>query len=187
MFDTLYQQSENYSLFQRTGEKFWGELEALLLDSIMLGISRLLDPAQNRHQENLSLRAFLDLAFDNVTRGRWEADIVAMEALWKPGIKVWRDKKISHGDLEFATGLRTLPDVPFAEIKNLVELITSFVSRITHEDQGFEIGFMPPITHWVPTVLQYLKLGIEKKDERLNALRSLIGSTGHTDENGSDD
>jgi len=173
MFDELYEQSENYPVFERTGEKFWGELKALLLDSIMLGISRLLESAQNRHQENLSLRGFLDLAVDDVARTRWEADIEAMEKLWKPGVKVWRDKRISHGDLEFVTGLRNLPDVPFADIKKLVMMIASFVSRITLEDQGFEVGFVPPVTHWVPTVLQYLKLGIQKKDEKLNVLRSL--------------
>lgn len=175
MFDALYEQETNYPIFERTGFKFWGELKALLLDSIMLGISRLLDPAANSHQENLSLRGFLVLTTDNATRQLREADIKAMDNLWKPGIKVWRDKIISHGDLEYVAERQILPDVPIADIKKLVEMIKNFVSQFTLEDQGFEVDFDAPVTHWVPTVLSYLSRGIEKKDEELSDLRAQIG------------
>ena len=165
MFTELYLREENYYVFARTGEKFWGELESLLLDSIFLGISRLLDSPKTGQRENLSLRGLLDITIDESIRSRWESQIDLLDELWRSGVKIWRDKYISHNDLEFSAKIKSLPNVPFSDIDKMINLISVLVCNITKDEFMYEIAFIPPSTHWVSTTLKYLKLGVNTKDD----------------------
>ncbi len=165
MFDELYNVHENYDVFQKTGPVFWGELEDMLLDTLMLSISRFLDPASNHAQENLCLEACLDLAIDSNARDLWNAELIKIRKLGS-GVQKWRNKKISHSDKEFATGVRTLPTIQFAEIKSLIEAIVEFVRKVTLYACDHDIGFVSPVRFWVPQVMQYLKDGIRYKAEQ---------------------
>ena len=167
MFDELYNVPENYDVFEKTGPVFWGELEDMLLDTLMLSISRFLDPASSRAQENLCLETCLDLAIESNIRDLWHAELLKIRKQGS-GVQRWRNKKISHSDKAFATGVMTLPTVQFAEIKSLIEAIVEFVCKVTLYACDHGIGFVSPVRFWVPQVMQYLKDGICYKAEHTN-------------------
>ena len=169
MFDGLYEPSENYEIFNRTGPNFWNYLQSYLLDTIFASISRFFDPAKTMGQENLSLLAII--AFDEVQaiRGDLENREKTMRPIFEKGIKIWRHKRLSHADLNVALQVNALPEVPFADIKKLVCDISEFAREINCQIHGYDQSYWVGIVEWVPQVMNYLKLGIEQKDKRTGA------------------
>jgi hypothetical protein len=170
MFDELYSEAENYEVLNRTGANFWGTLHNTLVDDIMMAISRYLDPAKMGKNDNFSLAAIIALPEVAAFRDDLQKRLDAINLIWSRGVKDWRHKRLSHSDMATTLGNNTLPTVPFTEIKELVDGITSFAREITHQVLHFDQSFRCSITGWVPQVLRYLKLGVEKTDEnRLKA------------------
>jgi hypothetical protein len=170
MFDELYSEAQNYAVLNRTGANFWSALHNLLVDDLMLTISRYLDPAKMGKNDNFSLATIVALPEVEAFRADLQKRLDAINQVWGCGVKDWRHKRLSHSDMATALGSNTLPDIPFTEIKELVDGITGFVREINHQLYHHDTSFRCSITGWVPQVLDYLKLGIEKKDEiRLKA------------------
>ncbi len=170
MFEELYSDAENYVVLNRTGANFWGTLHNLLVDDLMLAISRYLDPAKTGKNDNFSLAAIVALPEVAAFRTDLQTRLDAINLIWTRGVKDWRHKRLSHSDMATTLGANTLPTVPFTEIKELVEGITGFAREITHQLYHYDQSFHCSQTGWVPQVLRYLKLGIEKTDEnRLEA------------------
>ena len=165
MFDELYSEAQNYAVLNRTGANFWATLHNLLIDDLMLSISRYLDPARMGKNDNLSLATIVALPEVAPFRTKLQTQLAAINLVWGRGVKDWRHKRLSHFDMPTALGSNTLPDVPFTEIKELVDGITGFVREINHQLYHHDTSFRCSITGWVPQVLDYLKMGIEKKDE----------------------
>ena len=174
MFDELYSEAKNYAVFNRTGPMFWSHLWYILLDDLFASISRFFDPAQSRGQENFSLAAILEFQEVASIRGDLQQRLDAMKPVWQRGIKVWRHKKISHSDMLTVLGKNSLPEIPLSEVKELVEKITDFTREIEHQLHQRDVGYRCSLTGWVPQVLSYLELGVEKKDEKLSKLRAQI-------------
>jgi len=170
MFDELYSEAKNYAVLNRTGANFWSNLHNLLIDDLMLAISRFLDPARMGKNDNFSLAAIVALLEVASFRADLQKRLDAINLVWSRGVKDWRHKKLSHSDMATVLGSNTLPDIPFTEIKVLVDGITGFAREVTHQLYHFDQGFGCSMTGWVPQVLDYLKLGVQKKDEiRLKA------------------
>jgi hypothetical protein len=86
-----------------------------------------------------------------------------LEALWEAGIKIWRNKRLSHNDLPTAFNDQNIPGIPNKDIQTLVEGIVEFARRLENHvfkrDQSYEVS----ISGWVPQLIRYLRLGIERK------------------------
>lgn len=174
MFDELYSDAKNYAVLNRTGANFWATLENLLIDDLMLSISRFLDPPKSMGQANCSLAAMAALPETDPFRSDLQTRLNTLVTIWSKGIQNWRHKKLSHSDMATVLGTNTLPDIPFAEIKTLVDEITAFVREMEHRLNHRDISYQCSITGWVPQVLKYLTLGIQKKDEALRTLSDRI-------------
>lgn len=69
-------------------------------------------------------------------------------------------------------GEHRLPDVPLSEVRELVEKITEFARMIKRKLRGHDVAYQCALTGWVPQILQYLELGVQKKDEKVSALNT---------------
>lgn len=168
VFDELYSSPENLPVFDRTGKMFWDHLWNFLLEDLFMAISRFFDPAKNHVQDNFSLLAVLEFPEVAPFRDNLKKLIDEMRPIWERGIKQWRHKKLSHWDMEVALGLKRLPDVPTADVKELVRQISGFAREIEHKLNNRDVSFGCSLTQWVPQVLRYLKLGIERMDEKMD-------------------
>jgi hypothetical protein len=174
MFDELYSDAKHYEVFNRTGPAFWSHLWYILLDDLFASISRFFDPAQSQTQDNFSLAAILEFPEVAAIRSNLQTRLDAMRPVWERGIKVWRHKKLSHSDMLTVLGTNRLPDIPLSEVKELVEKITDFTREIEHQLHQCDVSYSCSLTGWVPQVLSYLELGIERKDQKLNQLKDRI-------------
>jgi len=172
MFDGLYAPTEHYTVFNRTGPNFWNHLQAYLLDSLFLSISRFFDPEKMRGSENLSLRAVINFEEVMSIRDELSAREVAMRIIWERGIKIWRHKRLSHSDMNTALRIELLPEVPFADIKDLVDKISEFAREINHRLHEYDQSYEVSIVQWTPQVMDYLRHGIEWKEAQLNAYKT---------------
>jgi len=164
MFEELFLDSTNYAVFNRTGALFWDHFRAYLLDALFASISRFFDPVGNKHQMNLSLAAVLEFPEIVTIKVDLERRLTAMIPVWEKGVKIWRHKKLSHSDLSTALGKSSLPEVPFSEVKKLVDDISGFVREIDHQLNQTDVSYRINPTKWTPEVLRYLKAGIQKID-----------------------
>ena len=164
MFDDLYSESKHYYLFQRTGPRFWMQLREYLLDVVFTSISRFFDPPRNRSQKNYSLAAVLEKPEVSSIRKDLQARLDLLTSKWEKGIKQWRHKKLSHSDTEIVLGREALPEIPYADISDLVSGIAAFVNEIDLRLYDFEVAERVEIAQWVPQVMRYLKAGVEKVD-----------------------
>ena len=146
----------------------------------MLSISRFLDPPQSMGQSNCSLAAIAALPENAAFRNDLQKQLNALVPVWAKGIRTWRHKKLSHSDLATVLGTNVLPDIPFSEIKTLVDGITAFVREIEHRLNHRDISYRCSLTGWVPQVLKYLALGIQKRDDQLKSLSIRVSPTEET-------
>jgi hypothetical protein len=146
MFDELYSDAKNYAVLNRSGANFWATLENLLIDDLMLSISRFLDPPQSMGQSNCSLAAIAALPENAAFRNDLQKQLDALVPVWAKGIRNWRHKKLSHSDLATVLGTNVLPDIPFSEIKSLVDGITAFVREIEHQLNHRDISYRCSLT-----------------------------------------
>jgi len=172
MFDGLYAPSEHYPVFNRTGPNFWNHLQAYLLDALFLSVSRFFDPAKMRDSDNLSLRAVIDFEEVCGIRNDLKEREAVMRLIWEKGIKVWRHKRLSHSDMQIALRPDILPNVPFADVKDLVSGISEFARVINCRLHEYDQSYQVSLVQWTPQVIEYLRHGIEQKDAKLNSYRN---------------
>jgi hypothetical protein len=101
-YEALYATQERVELLNQSGGNFWGILQNVMFEHVLLGLCRLTDPPKNRHQINLSVRYLLTLE-PSSKKKRLEQAVNRAEAKTKFA-RSWRDKYIAHNDLGHATG-----------------------------------------------------------------------------------
>jgi hypothetical protein len=171
MFEGLYSDPEHLVTFNRTGANFWETIRELLVDQLMLSISRFFDPSKSLGGVNCSLETMIELPEVAGIKADLETRVGEMRKVWAPRIKAWRHKKLSHTDLKTALGVSILPEVTYKEIGQLVDSITAFSRQIQHHVYQRDIGYHCSQTGWTPQVIKYLQLGVEKRDEILRSAR----------------
>ena len=165
MFEKLFLNDGNYILFNQTGRMFWFDIQNCLINTILQSISRFFDPAHNPHQQNLSLQTVISLAEVASIRKDLKRRLKEMRPVWEKGIKVWRNKKLSHSDLLTSLGKTTLPDIPFSQVKHLVSGITEIARQIDLQLNNVDMSYEVSTGEWVPKVLGYLRAGVQKRKE----------------------
>ncbi|MGY5774473.1 AbiU2 domain-containing protein [Vibrio antiquarius] len=98
LYKQLYMQDDSQEILNGTGVLVFSRFQSCLLDSIYLAISRLLDPANNRKNKNLSFNLLitdLNLSEDSEISGLLEK----VKGTFKDSrIKEYRNKVLSHND-----------------------------------------------------------------------------------------
>jgi AbiU2 len=120
-YEALFGTETRVELLNQSGSAFWGTLQNLLFDDVLLGLCRLTDPPRNRHQKNLGIRLLLELepSTHKVRLGQ-----AVNRSLKKTEFaRKWRDKRIAHNDFEQMTNPAV--KLPFATGNRVVSAIIS--------------------------------------------------------------
>lgn len=95
---------------------FFGVVQAQFWDAVMLGISRLTDPAMTGKKPNLSISAIPPIISDLQVRAQVES-AVAAALIDAEFAREHRNKRIAHNDLVHIQGLAASPLSPASRLK----------------------------------------------------------------------
>jgi len=161
MYDDLFSLPENALVFNEAAGNFFKHLRWFLQQLIFGSISRLLDPPETCGHENLSLRGILDYEQVDPIRNKLAHCLSQIESAWVPGVKVWRNKILSHNDLATLLQKSPLPEIEIEVMLKLVDGITQFVRQIERDLFYKNVSYKIKIDAWVPRLIRCLKRGIE--------------------------
>ncbi|MGU3345806.1 AbiU2 domain-containing protein [Pseudomonas monsensis] len=122
---------ETVNLLNRTAGLFFKVVQDELWDSVLLGVSKLTDPAQTGKNKNLSIRSLPDLIADSVLRGR-VLDLCD-EALKKAEhARDHRNKRIAHQDQRYFYNreAHSLGGVSRTLVREMLQAITAVMNEI---------------------------------------------------------
>lgn len=94
----LYGNLDNVNLLNRLAGHFFGVLQTILWDDLLLCITRLTDPARTGPNENLSIARLANFCRDQELREKVE-DGIEQATVAARFARDWRNRRISHTDL----------------------------------------------------------------------------------------
>src|SRR5690606_10075579 len=122
---------EGYRLMNSQAPAFFGLLENVLLDDIVLWLCKLADPKEQRGRENLSLEWAITDAEprlgDQAAKARRLLD--ELRRLMQP-FRTWRHRRIAHHDKKTALRAEVLDPVRFADIDRAIGVATEIMKRL---------------------------------------------------------
>lgn len=171
MLQELYA-AEHLAILDRAAPIFFDELRERLLHHLIQSICRLFDPVKTAGQLNLSLDAIASLPEVSSISADLRQRIAAVRPLWERHLMIWRHKRIAHSDAAAATGKTPLPDLPWADVRNIVAQVSEIGREIHHRLDGADHDYRPHYgPGWVPELLKVLNAGLAKQDvDRIAAL-----------------
>jgi AbiU2 len=104
LYREVFGESEDrIALLNRTAKTLFGSLQRMLQDSVYLGLTRMTDPARNRHHDNLTLRQLCERALgqDPSFLASVEKAVANAERICLP-FRDHRNKRIAHSDMPSA-------------------------------------------------------------------------------------
>ena len=148
-------------LLNAVATHFFGKLFEIMLDRLVLGVSKLTDPAGSGSRTNLSLAYVHDGLVQDARYPKPDADELIEQAMSvRKHLEVWRSKRIAHNDASVALGLRDAGEVIPERIKEFFSIAERYLNLV----QG-KLGLGPcPIS--TP--------GIHGADELVKALKSAM-------------
>ena len=159
----LFQGSEKIALFSESGSRVWWGIDESVMDSVFMDISRLLDPPKSVGKSNLSISRMLDSIGPNKYLKILGTNYEEAENLYKKMIQPWRNRKLSHNDLETALTMGTLPNVDYSKIDELVSKINEVARFVSLSINDVDRSFPPLVTGsaWTNRLFRVLREGIE--------------------------
>ena len=137
----LFTSQEIVDLLNKTAFRFFTTLRYDLLDTIVLAINRLLDPAKtfNRYP-NASLQQLIDQIDipENAASVAKLRDTLCQIKCKSHRLENWRDKWAGHRDLDVLLGNAPLPAISLVEVDEVLVLLQSFMNE-------FEETFQDPL------------------------------------------
>jgi hypothetical protein len=124
---------KNLDLMNRIAPHFFVVLQDTYLDSVLLGITRLLDPAKSRDKRNLTLYTLGEVLGGNATlklKREYEEELRALNTL-AATLKLHRDKRIAHTDYGVATKAESLPAFFIKTVKEALARMAALVNKVT--------------------------------------------------------
>lgn len=122
---------ETVNLLNRTAGLFFKIVQDELWDSVLLGVSKLTDPAQTGKNKNLSIRSLPELIADSTLRGR-VLDLCDEALMKAEHARDHRNKRIAHQDQQYFYGREAQPlgGVSRALVKEMLQAITAVMNEI---------------------------------------------------------
>ena len=165
-FETLFGNQERVDLMNEAGGSLAFNIYWQFLEGVTLGITRLLDPAQQKKFRNLSLYRLVDLCPQDIS----EAVRVQLEAInsSSQNFRLLRDKVIAHSDIDHVTGVKQPLAYPSRHhITMLLAKILEFLNTVD-KHYGVPSGSLSPMGNRDAFVhLRYLHRGAIAKKEML--------------------
>jgi hypothetical protein len=119
---------------------FFGHLDPIMRDDVVLAITRLMDPPRTGRRENAPLGGLIELLaahVDAVELASWQSELALLNAAVKP-LRAVRDRFVAHEDL--ATALKyhpqPLPGFSRAGVEALLERIRGLFNSIEEKFLG---------------------------------------------------
>ena len=175
---------EKIDLINRSAPQFFGIIQQIFFVDVVLGLSRLTDPAESSGHKNLSLQLVID-EFDNSglleLSSKLDSDYEKIEQECEP-IRKWRNKKISHSDFQTTLNVsdNPLPNISKVDIENVLDKIRDFMDHINSAFFESKIYYEHAMTSTGGNVLLgKLKEAENYKNLYLEAVESQIKKPGH--------
>jgi hypothetical protein len=157
----FYGPQARVDLLNAVATHFFGELFGIMLDRLVLGVSKLTDPAGSGSRTNLSLGYVHDGLVHDARYPKAEAEKLISQAMSvRQHLEVWRSKRIAHNDTSVALGLRDAGDVIPERIKEFYSVAERYLN-LAQDKLG--LGPCPISTP-----------GIHGADELVKALKSAM-------------
>ena len=137
----------NVDLLNASGSYVFHVFQRLLLDDILLALSRMTDPGGKNRQENASIKYLFALSRPYLSAEKTDAATTALARLdiQVSNIRVHRNKAIAHPDLAHAVGAETLPDIGYAEIEGAMQELTAIMLQLGNSNVRRVGGYKPII------------------------------------------
>jgi HEPN superfamily AbiU2-like protein len=173
----LFTSEEIVSVLNATAGAFFVRHQRLLLNHIILSLSRMMDKQRSgslrRPQENLTLDRLLELPDAKYKQLRTD-----LESKWteiKRGaepLRTYRHKFLAHASLvhHLSPSTKLGDDISIASIKKLLEQISDFLNTFDCFFTGVETtSYSPPARYGdADDLIAYLKLAIETENKAKN-------------------
>lgn len=126
---------ESIQLMNKSGSNVFWLFQRLVLDDVMIRLSRLTDPEKSLGRENASIsnvvgKARACLSAPTVTEV--EALIVELEHHVQ-NVRSHRNKTLAHADLSHALNVSALPPVTYDELEKAMKTLQEIVSKVASE------------------------------------------------------
>jgi hypothetical protein len=128
-FSQLFTDPNRVKILNATAASLFQSVEDSMLSDILLSIMRLTDPSKSSGKENLSFENLIG----EIPNGSLRTKVMMLLPLIKEktkDIKTWRDKKLSHNDLQKALGSFSLPQIQKKDLTDTLELIPRVMNLI---------------------------------------------------------
>lgn len=151
VYAELFGPEPNVDLMNRTLPSVMRIIQDALSEAVLLGLSRLGDPARQGNHQNLTFEALIES-----TRIDGDASLAdslsARRTRFQQSlhdIRIWRDKSIAHLDRPVGEGLRPLPQITLQMLRTSLDLASEILnvfsqarsrSIVSYESVGFENG-----------------------------------------------
>jgi hypothetical protein len=102
------------------GAHAWHYLSRGMIDSMLITIGRMMDPASTGKKENLSLARLLEMLPAGAKKDEISAKIDTVRSAYNSKIQPWRNWVLAHADLSVAKDRSTLPEIPCSELEEVI-------------------------------------------------------------------
>jgi hypothetical protein len=164
-FSQLFTDSHRIKILNATAASLFQSVEDSMLSDILLSIMRLADPPKSMGQENLSFENLIQ----EMPNGSLRTEVVNLLSQIKQktkDIKTWRDKKLSHNDLQKALGSFSLPQIQKKDLTDTLGLIPRIMNLIHGHFTDTEVKYEMCITSQDgDSLLFYLEYGMDAWEE----------------------
>jgi hypothetical protein len=155
-FGILYGSNQNIEMLDEAAFHFFSFLQDVLIEDIILHISRLTDPKESGRLPNLVLESLLYLIRDR--------DFYAeMASLYQNVVdsskacRKYRNKRIAHNDYESKLKSEG-PSISKREIIEATESIKSFIARLSQLLKHCDLLFLNPLTSGAEELVRKLEI-----------------------------
>ena len=154
----FYGSQARVDLLNAVAKHFFGELFGIMLDRLVLGVSKLTDPAGSGNRTNLSLAHVHNGLVQDARYPKAEAGQLIEQAISvRNHLEIWRSKRIAHNDASVALGFRDAGEIILERIKQFFSVAETYLNLV----QGkFGLGpccISTPGTHGADELVKALK------------------------------
>jgi|GEM_PF-2224153 len=168
-FSQLFTDPNRVKILNATAASLFHSVEDSMLFDILLSITRLTDPPKSFKQENLSFENLIQEIPDSSLRTE-VVNLLSQIKKKTKDIRTWRDKKLSHNDLQKALGSFSLPQIQMKELTDTLEHIRGIMNAIhRHFSDTMVMYEMCVTSNDGNTLLFYLEYALDVwEEDKLN-------------------
>lgn len=126
---------ENIELLNKSGSNVFSLFQRLVIDDVMICLSRLTDPEKSLGNENASIRnvvAKSKACLSAPTIAEVELLVITLDSHVQ-NVRKHRNKVLAHADLSHALNVSALPPVTYDELEKAMNTLQEILSKVASE------------------------------------------------------